>query len=88
VTTARWLLAGGRRTRSSPRRRYPVGRGVPQRIAALVTDGRIAVQLSPAYDGDAAEARGRGWPVAGEVGGGHLDVATAPARVADLVGDL
>jgi hypothetical protein len=46
------------------------------------------VQLSPACDGDVAEARARGRPVAGDDGGGHLDVATAPARVADLVGDL
>ena len=50
--------------------------------------GARYVQLSPAYEVDAAEARARGWPVAGGGAGGHLDVATAPARVADLVADL
>ena len=48
-------------------------------------DGARYVQLSPAYDADPAEARARGWPVVGDGGGGHLDVATHPARVADLV---
>ncbi|MBM7804610.1 hypothetical protein JOD57_000447 [Geodermatophilus bullaregiensis] len=43
------------------------------------------VHLSPAYDGDAAAARARGWAVAGDGRGAHLDVATAPARVADLL---
>jgi hypothetical protein len=44
------------------------------------------VHLSPAYDADAAAARARGWPVAGDGRGGHLDVATDPARVAALLG--
>jgi len=44
------------------------------------------VQLSAAYDGDAAEARSRGWPVVGDGSGSHLDVATDPVRVADLAG--
>jgi hypothetical protein len=48
--------------------------------------GARYVQLSPAYDADAAEARARGWPVVGGPGGGHLDVATDPARVADRLG--
>ena len=49
-------------------------------------DGARYVQLSAAYDDAAAEARARGWPVAGGPGGAHLDVATDPARVADLLG--
>lgn len=49
-------------------------------------DGARYVQLSAAYDGDAAEARARGWPVDGGADGAHLDVATEPARVADLLG--
>jgi hypothetical protein len=49
-------------------------------------DGARYVQLSPAYDADAAEARARGWEVTGGPGGAHLDVATDPARVADLLG--
>ncbi|MGY1668265.1 hypothetical protein [Geodermatophilus sp. SYSU D00696] len=44
------------------------------------------VHLSPAYDADAAEARARGWPVAGDGRGGHLDVATDPATTAGLLG--
>jgi hypothetical protein len=44
------------------------------------------VHLSPAYDADAAAARGRGWPVTGDGRGAHLDVATDPARVAALLG--
>jgi hypothetical protein len=47
--------------------------------------GARYVQLSPAYDDAAAEARSRGWPVTGGSGGAHLDVATAPGRVADLL---
>lgn len=42
------------------------------------------VQLSPAYDADAATARQRGWTVAGDGSGRHLDVVTRPAAVADL----
>jgi hypothetical protein len=49
-------------------------------------EGARYVQLSDAYDDAAAEARSRGWPVAGGSGGAHLDVATDPVRVADLLG--
>ena len=45
-------------------------------------DGARYVQLSGGYDGAAAEARARGWTVVGDGGGSHLDVATAPNRVA------
>lgn len=48
-------------------------------------DGARYVHLSGAYDGAAAEARGRGWPVVGDGSGSHLDVAVLPGRVADLV---
>jgi hypothetical protein len=48
-------------------------------------DGARYVQLSAGYDGDAAEARSRGWPVVGGGAGGHLDVATQPERVAGLL---
>lgn len=49
-------------------------------------DGNVRyVQLSPAYDGDAAAARERGWEVSGYRDGSHLDVATRPAVVADLL---
>lgn len=47
--------------------------------------GARYVQLSAAYDGAASRARDRGWPVAGDGGGRHLDVATAPEGVAALV---
>ena len=47
--------------------------------------GARYVQLSPAYDGDAAEAAARGWPVTGGREGNHLDVATEPVRIADLL---
>ena len=49
-------------------------------------DGARYVQLSAAYDDAAAEARERGWPVVGGSDGAHLDVATDPRRVADLLG--
>ena len=49
-------------------------------------DGARYVHLSPAYTDAAAEARARGWPVVGEPSGSHLDIATEPARVADLLG--
>jgi hypothetical protein len=49
-------------------------------------DGAEYVQLSAAYDDGAAEARARGWPVSGGPDGAHLDVATDPVRVADLLG--
>jgi hypothetical protein len=49
-------------------------------------DGARYVQLSPAYERQAAQARARGWPVVGDGSGTHLDVATEPARVADLLG--
>jgi len=48
-------------------------------------DGAEYVQLSSAYDGAAAEARDRGWPVRGGSEGAHLDIAIEPARVADLL---
>ncbi|MGX5655934.1 hypothetical protein ACWKWC_14260 [Geodermatophilus nigrescens] len=51
-----------------------------------VTAAARYVHLSASYDGDAAAARDRDWPVAGDGRGAHLDVATAPARVADLLG--
>jgi hypothetical protein len=44
------------------------------------------VQLSPAYDDAAADARDRGWPVVGGPDGEHLDVANRPTRIADLLG--
>jgi hypothetical protein len=47
--------------------------------------GAEYVQLSPAYDDAAAEARARGWPVAGGPGGSHLDIAVRPAEVAALL---
>jgi hypothetical protein len=49
-------------------------------------EGAGYVQLSPAYADAAAEARWRGWPVAGGPDGSHLDVATGPETVADLLG--
>jgi hypothetical protein len=49
-------------------------------------EGARYVQLSAAYDRDAAEARARGWRVVGRPDGTHLDVATDPAWVAGLVG--
>lgn len=48
-------------------------------------DGARYVQLSAAYDAAAEEARTRGWPVVGDGSGAHLDVATDPARIADLL---
>ena len=48
--------------------------------------GARYVQLSPAYDDAAAEARARGWSVVGGPGGAHLDIATDPSRVVDLLG--
>jgi hypothetical protein len=62
---------------------YDVAVPVP---AGWPEDGARYVQLSAAYDGAAAEARERGWLVLGGPDGAHLDVATDPARVADLVG--
>ncbi|WP_146146069.1 alpha/beta hydrolase [Geodermatophilus tzadiensis] len=56
--------------------------GVP--VPPLAAEARY-VHLSPAYDGDAAAARDRGWPVAGDGRGAHLAVATDPARVAALL---
>lgn len=54
--------------------------------AAWPEDGARYVQLSPAYDGAAAEARARGWPTVGGSAGAHLGVASQPARVTDLLG--
>ena len=44
------------------------------------------MHLSPAYAAQAAAARARGWTVAGDGSGEHLDVANEPRRVADLLG--
>jgi hypothetical protein len=49
-------------------------------------DGARYIQLSAAYDDAAAEARRRGWPVAGEPAGAHLDIANHPEWIADLLG--
>ena len=62
---------------------YDVAVPVP---AVWPEDGARYVQLSAAYAGAAAEARSLGWPVAGGPDGAHLDVATRPAKVADLLG--
>ena len=61
---------------------YDVAVPVPE---AWPEDGARYVQLSAAYDAAAADARDRGWPVVGDGGGDHLDVATAPGRVAALL---
>ena len=61
---------------------YDVAVPVP---AVWPEEGARYVQLSAAYDGDAAEARARGWPVSGGPDGAHLDVANHPAAVADLL---
>ncbi|MBJ7452110.1 MAG: hypothetical protein JHC71_08520 [Blastococcus sp.] len=61
---------------------YDVAVPVP---AGWPEGGARYVQLSGAYDGAAAGARDRGWPVVGDGGGNHLDVAVQPHRVADLV---
>jgi hypothetical protein len=62
---------------------YDVAVPVP---ASWPDAGAEYVQLSSAYDDAAAQARDRGWPVAGGSDGAHLDIATEPARVADLLG--
>ena len=49
-------------------------------------DGARYVELSAAYEEAAAEARRRGWPVAGGPETAHLDVANHPILVADLLG--
>jgi hypothetical protein len=74
------ILADGHRL---PADFYDVAVPVPD---SWPEDGARYVQLSPAYDDAAAEARNRGWPVAGGPDGEHLDVATDPVRVADLLG--
>lgn len=61
---------------------YDVAVPVPARWPEA---GARYVHLSAAYDEQAAQARARGWAVAGDGGGRHLDVATAPADVADLL---
>ena len=48
-------------------------------------NGARYVQLSPAYDDAAAEARRRGWPVVGGSSMAHLDVANHPILVAELI---
>jgi hypothetical protein len=45
------------------------------------------ILLSDPYRSDAAEAASRGWPVT-ELGGGHLDIVTRPAEVAEAVLEL
>ncbi len=72
------VLAEGHRL---PADLWAVGVSVPPLSAAP-----RYVHLSRAYDGDAAAARQRGWPVGGDGRGAHLDVATDPARVAALLG--
>jgi hypothetical protein len=49
-------------------------------------DGARYVQLSPAYEDAADEARARGWTVTGHQHGSHLDIAVAPAGVVALLG--
>jgi hypothetical protein len=61
---------------------YDVAVPVPE---SWPEDGARYVQLSAAYDDAAAEARRRGWPVAGGPGMAHLDVANHPIPVADLL---
>jgi hypothetical protein len=61
---------------------YDVAVPVP---AVWPHDDARYVQLSPAYDADAASARERGWSVAGDGTGRHLDVVTRPVAVADLI---
>ncbi len=43
-----------------------------------------SVLLSAIYRPDALEARSRGWPVV-DLDGGHMDVVTRPAQVADAI---
>lgn len=62
---------------------YDVAVPVP---VAWPEGGAEFVQLSAAYDDAAEDARRRGWPVIGGPEGAHLDIATDPARVADLLG--
>ena len=62
---------------------YDVAVPVPDRWPE---DGARYVQLSPAYEDAAAVARARGWPVVGGPEGAHLDIATDPSRVSDLLG--
>jgi len=51
-------------------------------VPASWPPGRVGyLQLSPAYDADAAEAAARGWPVR-SLPGRHLDLVTRPAEVA------
>ena len=56
----------------------------PVAVPPLTAEPRY-VHLSPAYDGDAGEARARGCAVAGDGRGAHLEVATDPARVTGLL---
>jgi hypothetical protein len=51
-------------------------------VPASWPPARVAyLQLSPAYDADAAEAAALGWPVR-SLPGQHLDLATRPDEVA------
>ena len=83
--------AGPRRPRPAAAVRHR-GRGTPADARVLRRAGAGAgaswpparvgyLQLSPAYDGDAAEAAARGWPVR-SLAGQHLDLATRPTEVA------
>ncbi|SNS51084.1 hypothetical protein SAMN06893096_104433 [Geodermatophilus pulveris] len=74
------VLAEGHRL---PADLYDVAVPVPDRWP---DHGARYVHLSPAYDAAAAAARARGWTVVGDGTGQHLDVATDPRRVADLLG--
>ncbi len=59
---------------------------VPVPVPAHWPDGDVHyVHLSGAYDGDADEARARGWDVTGDGAGSHLEVTTHPRRVAEAV---
>lgn len=72
----------GAEARELPADFYEVAVPVP---GAWPDDDVRYVQLSAAYDEDAAEARARGWQVGGDGTGVHLDVTTHPARVAAMI---
>ncbi|MFL6128151.1 MAG: hypothetical protein ACJ73E_03695 [Mycobacteriales bacterium] len=57
----------------------------PVPVPASWPPARVAyLQLSPAYDADAAEAAARGWPVR-TLPGRHLDLVSRPAEVAAAI---